>query len=46
LKAEADAEILKSKTTNKGKDSLSELEGIKTMDWHKKPLLDVFADFN
>jgi len=44
LKAEADEEIKKS--SKKGTDSLKELEGIKTMDWHKKPLLEVFADFN
>jgi len=42
MKLEADLE-LKKKT---GSDSLKELESIKTMDWHRKPLQTVFNEFN
>jgi len=44
MKAEADAELLQTK--KQGPDSLKELEAIKTMQWHRTPLDEVFSEFN
>jgi len=44
IKAESEQEIVKSKPNTS--DSLKDLEAIKTMNWHKKSLTNIFQEFN